>query len=155
MLQLSQLCSLAGALFTLALIYRVNIFLGINDVVYVFLTSVVSNTMSLAFSQLPSVVLYTKITPHHIEATVFAMLTGTFSFANTVGGPLLGSFFCTIVGVDSQNLNRYDSLICIQIAAICMTFFYIYLVPQNKDIKELQEAEQKKMEEETQPMVIE
>lgn len=65
-----------------------------NDLAFVVITSTFSQTMSLAFSYLPIVVLFTKITPHNVEATIFALLTGGFNFATSVGGPLVGSFFC-------------------------------------------------------------
>lgn len=118
-------------------VLRVNVALGINDLSFVALTSVFGDTMSLAFSLLPTVVLFAKITPNHIEATVFAMLTGAFNFSNNVGSPLLGSFFCKIVGVDSQNLDKFYILILIQIGAIIMTFLYIYLVPKRSEINEV------------------
>jgi hypothetical protein len=137
-LQLSQLCSLVGALFNLALVLRLNLLIGVNDLVFVVITGVISDTMSLAFSFLPTVVLFTKITPHHIEATIFATLTGAFNFSTGVGGPLLGSLFCKIVGVDSAHLDRFYILVLIQIGAIIMTFLYIYLVPKNSEVEELQ-----------------
>jgi hypothetical protein len=86
LLQMSQLCSVMGALINLVLILRLNItVLGINDLSFVVLTSIISDTMSLAFSFLPTLVLFTKITPNHIEASVFALLTGVFNFSNNVG----------------------------------------------------------------------
>jgi hypothetical protein len=88
-----------------------NLIVGINDLTFVILTSVFSETTSLAFTLLPTLILFAKITPHHIEATVFAMLTGTYNLANSVGGPLLGSLFCRLYGVDSNHLDKFSSLI--------------------------------------------
>ena len=112
--------------------------MGISDIAFVISTGIVSDTMSLAFSFLPTVVLFTKITPHKVEATVFACLTGAFNFSNGVGGPLLGSIVCKAFGVDSQHLDRYYELILVQIFAVALTFFYIKLVPKNEDIEILQ-----------------
>ncbi len=83
------------------MVLRVNVALGIDDLVFVLINRIVSDTLGLAFSFLPTVVLFTKITPHYVEATVFATLTGAFNFSVSVGGPLLGSFFCKLVGVNS------------------------------------------------------
>lgn len=96
----------------------------------------ISDTLALAFSFLPTVVLFTKITPRYIEATVFAFLTGAFNFSNSVGGPLLGSFFCRFIGVNSSNLGDYYKLLIIQLVAVMFTFLYIGLVPKRKEILE-------------------
>ncbi|CDW82904.1 folate-biopterin transporter family [Stylonychia lemnae] len=106
-------------------------------------------------SLLPTVVIFTQITPHHIEATIFATLTGAFNFSQSVGAPLLGSVFCKIVGVTSDDLSGYSKLLLIQIAAICLTFFYINLVPTRKEIDEAQKREKEKFENETKEMIIE
>jgi len=82
-------------------VLRLNLSLGIDDLAFVILTSIFSDTASLAFSLLPSVVLFAKITPVHIEATIFALLTGAFNFSNNVGSPLVGSYICQMFGVDS------------------------------------------------------
>lgn len=72
-----------------------------SDLIFVIFARIVSDTLALAFSYLPTVVLFTKITPKYIEATVFATLTGAFNFSSSVGGPLLGSFLCRLIGVNS------------------------------------------------------
>jgi hypothetical protein len=82
-------------------VLRLNLSVGISDLQFTVLMSVFSGTAGLAFSLLPTLILFAKITPHHIEATVFAMLTGAYNLANNVGSPLLGSLFCTLYGVDS------------------------------------------------------
>jgi hypothetical protein len=71
---------LFGGLCNLALVLRWNT-PYINDLAFVFFTNVISDTLSLAFSYLPTVVLFTKITPFSVEATVFATLTGAYNFA--------------------------------------------------------------------------
>lgn len=118
------------------LVLRINIVLGISDIVFVIFNRIVSDTLSLAFSFLPTVVLFTKITPHYVEATVFAMLTGAFNFSVSVGGPMLGSFLCRMVGVNSENLDGYYILLTIQTVAILFTFLYIFLVPTRAEIFE-------------------
>jgi len=92
---------------TLLSVLRVNVALGINDLVFVIINRLFSDTLALSFSLLPTVVIMTQITPHHVEATVFATLTGAFNFSNSVGGPLLGSYFCKLFGVTSEDLSGY------------------------------------------------
>lgn len=88
--------------------------LGISDLAFIICTSSVVDTLSLAFSQLPTLVLFAKITPHHIEATVFAVLTGVFNLANFVIAPNIGVVVNKwFVGVTSQHLDRYYILVMI------------------------------------------
>lgn len=55
---------------------------------------------------LPSMALFAKITPRHIEATVFAFLTGVFNFCNTVLGPMMGSLYNYLfVGVSNSDMS--------------------------------------------------
>jgi hypothetical protein len=99
---------------SLILVLRLNVtLLGVSDLVFVILSSLVSDTMSLAFSLLPTLVLFTKITPTKIEASVFALLTGVSNFSNGVASPIVGSFVCRMVGVDSENLDKYSTLLMI------------------------------------------
>jgi hypothetical protein len=130
------------------LVLRINVMLGINDLVFVVLTGIISDTMSLAFSFLPTLVLFSKITPLHIEATVFAMLTGIFNFVNNVGGPLLGSFFTRYVGIDGDHLDKYYILLLIQLGTVIISFFYIWLIPLRSEINEVQKEQIKKANEE-------
>jgi len=85
-----------SALINLVFVLRWNKLIGINDLVFVILTSLISDTMSLAFSFLPTLVLFTQITPSKIEASMFALLTGVFNLANSVAGPLGGGVLCRI-----------------------------------------------------------
>jgi membrane protein DedA with SNARE-associated domain len=134
---MSQFLGLIGCLCNLAFALRLNVKYGIDDLTFVILLSIFGETTALAFTLLPTLVLFAKITPHHIEATVFALLTGTYNLANNVGSPLIGSFFCKWYGVDSNHLDKYSDLIIIQIVAVCFGFLYIFLVPKRKEIDAL------------------
>jgi hypothetical protein len=96
----------------------------------------ISDTFSQVFCFLPAIILFTKITPHNVEATIFATLSGAFNFGSGVGGPLLGSLLCKIYGVDANHLDRFGILIQIQIVAILLSFLFITLVPTNAEIHE-------------------
>ena len=111
---MSQVCSVIGCFISLILVYRINItFFNMSDLTFVILSSLVSDTMSLAFSLLPMLVLFTKVTPNYIEASVFALLTGISNFSGGVVSPLIGSIICRWFGVDSDHLDKYSTLIWI------------------------------------------
>jgi hypothetical protein len=75
------LISFLGNFFSLIQTTRFNLVLGIDDVVFIIFTSVVTEVLSLGFFILPSLILFAKITPPYIEATVFAMLSGIFNLS--------------------------------------------------------------------------
>lgn len=54
---------------------RVNVKLGIPNIVWVLFTTTVIDIFMLAFKQLPTYVLFAKLTPAVIEGTVFSVIT--------------------------------------------------------------------------------
>ena len=50
-----------------------------SDYLFLFLTDVVFSAIALAFTTLPLMSLFAKITPKRIEGTIFAFLTGTWN----------------------------------------------------------------------------
>jgi hypothetical protein len=67
-------------------------FLHINDLTFIIFTNLITDILALSFSILPVQVLFAKITPKHIEATVFALLTGTSNMAGGVLSPMVGAW---------------------------------------------------------------
>lgn len=63
---------------------RWNLAWGISDMYFIFFLDVVGEIVSQCFVFLPMSVIYAKITPHHIEATCFAMLAGVSNFRYTM-----------------------------------------------------------------------
>ncbi len=96
----SILIGFIGSVFTLMFVLRLNLALGINDLVFIVFTSTIVDTLNLAFSLMPALVLFARITPNHIEATVFAFLTSVNNLNNVISsnvGVLINNLF---VGVD-------------------------------------------------------
>lgn len=90
---------------------RWNTIFGISDTVFIILTDVVIGTLSLAYTNLPIMVLFAKITPNHIEASCFAFLTGTLNFCNGVLAPMVGTKINDyFVGVTSKDLDKFHVL---------------------------------------------
>jgi len=59
---------------------RWNLAWGISDYAFIIFTDVVFGAITTAFSTLPVMALFAKITPKRVEGTVFAFLTGTANF---------------------------------------------------------------------------
>ena len=73
-----------------AFVMRWNRWVGISDIAFTVITTAFTDTLLLAFTQLPTLVLFARLTPDHIEATLFAVLTGVFNFVNSVLSPSVG-----------------------------------------------------------------
>lgn len=81
-----------GAFLAYAFAMRWNLSCGINDLAFLFFTNVVFGTVSIAFSTLPIMALFAKITPRRIEGTMFAFLTGTSNLDGGVIQPMMGAW---------------------------------------------------------------
>jgi hypothetical protein len=89
----SLLIQAMGTFATLIFVLRLNVnYLGINDTLFIIFINAFTETTHFAFGQLPTLILIAKITPSHVEATVFAVLTGTFNLCNNFISPNVGVF---------------------------------------------------------------
>jgi MFS family permease len=96
---ISGFCSLAFAL-------RLNVKLGISDMIYVVFTDTIFGVISQAMNLLPCLALFAKVTPKRIEGTVFAFLTGATNLASTVISPLIGVWINEkFIGVTADNIG--------------------------------------------------
>ena len=68
-----------GAFSAYAFAMRWNLQVGMSDYLFLFLTDVVFSSIQIAFTTLPLMSLFAKITPKRIEGTIFAFLTGTWN----------------------------------------------------------------------------
>ena len=95
----------------------------------------------MAFFDLPIMVLFAKITPQHIEGTVFAFLTGTINFASGVLRPSIGSFINDVTfKVNKDNLSD-DNMLKLNWLATLMSLLpllFMWLIPMRKDVEALQ-----------------
>jgi Na+/melibiose symporter-like transporter len=68
-----------GGFLNYAFAMRWNLNIGVSDYALLFFTDVVFSSVQIAFSTLPLMALFAKITPKRIEGTIFAFLTGTWN----------------------------------------------------------------------------
>lgn len=69
--------TIIAGLFNYIQAMRWNVDWGINDLIWLYSTSVLFGALGTALGVLPIMALFAKITPHKVEGTVFALLTGT------------------------------------------------------------------------------
>lgn len=113
MMQYSVIIGIYSSIISMIFVLRWNLLIGLNDLMFIIFTDTVTSILALAFTQMPTMILFSKITPRNIEATVFAFLTGTFNFTGIMG-QWIGSFINErFVGVTSTDLSDFYKLVLI------------------------------------------
>ena len=134
----NSIMGVVGGFISLIFATRLNLSLGISDLTFVILSSIITETLSTAFSQMPVLVLFAKITPPNIEATVFALFTGIFNLSAIVISPNMGIIVNKLfVGVTLDNLSEYYKLVFIQLMLSFIPIFLQFLIPMKHEIDEI------------------
>jgi hypothetical protein len=123
-----------GSVFTMLFVLRLNLLVGISDIVFIIFTSTIVDTLNLAFSLMPAMVLFARVTPNHIEATIFAFLTSINNLNGVVSsnvGVLINNLF---VGVDQNNLEKVYILIAISCVTTLIPLTFVKLVPLKSEM---------------------
>ena len=76
---------------------------GINNFVFVLGSTTITEVLGTVFIQLPSTVVFAKMIPQNIEASLFAIITGLLNFA-LFASRELGNLINKFVGADEENL---------------------------------------------------
>ena len=96
---------------------------------FVIFFDVVDEIISACFIFLPMSVIFTKITPKHIEATSFALLAGVSNFRATLRGWIGSAVNDAFVGVTTDDLSNYWQLILIGFVCAFIPLFFLWLIP--------------------------
>lgn len=127
---------------------RVNLDYGISDSIFVVTTDVVVGTLSLAFRMMPTMILFAKITPPHLEATCFAFLNAIISFMYGVISTRTGTYINdNYIGVTSSDLSNFSGIAWVLIITRFLPLGLVWLIPLKDDIKKYQEDREKAQKE--------
>jgi BT1 family len=96
------------------------------------------------------VVLFNKLSPHHIEATAFATYSSIKSLCIIFLAPNVGALLCKQFGIDNDHLDRYSILVGYSIICQVIGFFLVFLIPKDEEVEELCVFYAKEKEEEEQ-----
>ena len=116
---------------------------GLPPLVFVCLTSTVTDTLYNAYTTLPAMVLVAKLIPENVESAMFAMFTGLLNFSNLFASKELGILINKFIGVyydstDDNNLYLVWKLYCTQIACCVVPMCFVWLIPTRADVKLVQ-----------------
>lgn len=130
-----------ATLFDLILVLRWNLKVGIPDIWWIIFSSSSLGTLQFAFGVLPAMVLFSKITPAHVEATMFAFTSSVISIVFPLS-KLIGALWNSLIfHVTFTNLEELYKLYLLQLLTLCLPFFYLGLIPSWAEIRIIQEGQ--------------
>jgi Na+/melibiose symporter-like transporter len=127
MLAVAMCINCVGSVMTL--LFVLDKTFGLSPFLFVCLTSTVTDTIFLALSNLPSMVLFAKLIPSQIESSMFAMLMGLMNLSTTVLAKLLGNMYNSAIGVSNENLDDIWKLFVISTTLSVVPIGLVWLLP--------------------------
>lgn len=118
-----------ASFFDTCFILRWNLIIGIPDIVWVLLSSTAMGTLIFAFLVLPPGVLFAKLTPAHVEATMYSFTSSIGAMVlplSKLGGIALNYFTFNVTFLTLEDLWK---LYVLQIIIGISPIFYIWLLP--------------------------
>lgn len=126
-----------GAVLTLCFVTG-NTF-GLSPMVFIVFTSTVFDIIYTALMYMPGLVIFAKLIPHNIEASMFALLMGLSNFSD-FGAKMLGNGINYFVGVTNENLEDLWKLIVWDIVFSIVPMLLIWLVPKRDEVRSIQKV---------------
>lgn len=97
-----------GSAIDLIQIFRLNLQIGIPDFAILLFGSTVLASIQFALSQLPMLVVFQKITPQHVEATMMALSASIVNLSRGFLGDCTGAFINhQFVKVTKEDMSNY------------------------------------------------
>ena len=111
--------------------------LGLDDHLVAVLGSSSEEVLDQALRFMPSVVLFSKITPPSLEGTVYSVFASINNFAFMFLAPTIGASLAAAYGVNRTDFSRLPILYAISVACHLVTIPFIWLVvPKKSEIEE-------------------
>ena len=118
----------------MTLIYVLGLIGEIPPLVFVICTSTVTDTVYLALSQMPSMVLFAKLIPSQIESSMFALLMGLLTLSYYTISKLIGNGYNKIFNVSKDNMEDIWKLYVIETIGCALPLAFIWLLPSKQEV---------------------
>ena len=139
MMVLACLTNVYGAVTSLMLILGWTF--GISNFIFVLGSTAVSEVLYGVFIGLPSHVVFAKMIPPNIEASLFSITTGLTNFANLFASKQLGNLINNLIGATDENLqDTLWELYAIQTVMCLLPILFIWLLPNKQQIEKVQKV---------------
>ena len=112
---------------------------GLPPVVYIIITTTLTDTLIKAYTKLPSMVLYAKIIPATVEASMFAIITGTSNLTKLFLAREVSNAINDINGCNDDNLETclWKDMLAMMILSLAPMAF-VWLLPTKTTISKTQ-----------------
>lgn len=139
MMVMASFTNFVGAILTM--LFCRGYYFGLPKFLYVCFTSTVTDTLYQCFNTLPLMVMFAKLIPEKVEASLFAFLTGLSNLCNLFLSGNLGNLINLWVGVtdsyDSLAANTWK-LYAIQAVCSLLPLAFIWLIPTREQVAKVQ-----------------
>jgi hypothetical protein len=135
MMIMASLTNCIGAITTM--LFCRGIYFGMPKFLYICFTSTVTDTLYQCFNTLPLMVMFAKLIPERVEASLFAFLTGLSNLCNLFLSGNLGNLINIWVGVTEDKQSLEDNtwkLYAIQAVCSLIPLCFIWLIPTREQV---------------------
>jgi len=122
----------------MTLIYVLGLIGEIPPLVFVICTSTATDTIYLALSQMPSMVLFAKLIPSQIESSMFALLMGLLNLSYYTISKLIGNGYNKFFNVNKDNMDDIWKLYVIETIGCALPLAFIWLLPSKQEVYAVQ-----------------
>jgi hypothetical protein len=135
LLSIALIVQAIGSFFNIALTLKWYENLGLSPFVFLFMTSSTMMPLTMCLFIIPPCVLIAKISPSHVEATVFSfsisVINGCTFFVARMMGVLINNLFFDIT---ADNLTDLYKLYIWEVCGALFCLLYIRLIPTSEEV---------------------
>lgn len=139
LVMMEAIISILVAPMTLIFVLRLNLLWDIPDMAMLIFNDIIRDVVGQFCVWIPTYVILGKICPNHIEATSYAILSGSLSFRHCLRDWLGSIVNKRYVGVTETDLSKYWVLVVIAWACHFLPLLLLWLIPTRQQISDLQQ----------------
>jgi len=121
--------------FDILLVLRINTLFYIPDSVFILFTNLFEDFLNSRYSSIANGVINAKVTPHAIEATIFAIFTGTSNLGFGVIGNIFGTYLADLLQINETNLGNLYYGLMFKFGLSLIPFSFLFLLPNKNEIE--------------------
>jgi len=108
---------------------------GLSPFYFMMISDAAIGELLSVIDLIPTGIVFAKLIPNNVEASVYALITGLINFANFFLNRMLGNFINTFVKVRRDSLDKLWQLYAIASVLSFLPLFFLWLVPSRKSIE--------------------
>lgn len=133
--------------FDYAFVRRWNLVIGIPDYIFLLFTNLLEDFVGIRFALFANGVINARITPHSVEASIYAIITGLSNLGFGVVGTLFGTYVSDALGINQQHMDNLHQGILVKLAFSVLPFLLLPLIPNKEEINTDEDLKRVNLEE--------